>query len=93
MAKKKKGLIIVNTGNGKGKSTAAFGVVMRAWGRGFRICVIQFIKSETGNWGEVKAAKKMDLEWISTGDGFTWLSKDMDETTARALHGWEIAQE
>ncbi|MDK1081702.1 MAG: cob(I)yrinic acid a,c-diamide adenosyltransferase [Anaerolineae bacterium] len=93
MAKKKKGLIIVNTGNGKGKSTAAYGVVMRAWGRGFRICVIQFIKSETGNWGEVKAAKKMDLEWISTGDGFTWLSKDMDETTARALHGWEIAQE
>ena len=57
MAKKKKGLVIVNTGKGKGKSTAAFGVVLRAWGRGLRICVIQFIKSETGKWGEVKAAK------------------------------------
>lgn len=93
MAKKRKGLVIVNTGEGKGKSTAAFGVVLRAWGRGLRICVIQFIKSETGKWGEVKAAEKLGLEWLSTGDGFTWLSKDMDETTARALHGWKLAQE
>ena len=93
MAKKKKGLVIVNTGKGKGKSTAAFGVVLRAWGRGFRICVIQFIKSETGKWGEVKAAEKLGVEWLSTGDGFTWLSKDMDETTARAKHGWKMAQE
>jgi cob(I)alamin adenosyltransferase len=93
MAKKKKGLVIVNTGNGKGKSTAAFGVVLRAWGRGLRICVIQFIKSETGKWGEVKAAQKLGIEWLSTGDGFTWLSKDIDETTARALHAWKMAQE
>jgi len=93
MAKKKKGLVIVNTGEGKGKSTAAFGVVLRAWGRGLRICVIQFIKSETGKWGEVKAAKKLGIDWLSTGDGFTWLSKDMDETTARAQYGWKIAQE
>ena len=93
MAKKKKGLVIVNTGKGKGKSTAAFGVVLRAWGRGLRVCVIQFIKSKTGKWGEVKAAQKLDIEWLSTGDGFTWLSKDMDETTARAQHGWKMAQE
>ena len=93
MAKKKKGLIIVNTGNGKGKSTAAFGTVLRAWGRGMSVCVIQFIKSEKGNWGEVKAAKKLDIEWISTGDGFTWKSKDLDETTALAQHGWKLAQE
>ena len=93
MAKKKKGLVIVNTGKGKGKSTAAFGVVLRAWGRGLRICVIQFIKSETGKWGEVKAAEKLGIDWLSTGDGFTWHSKDMDETTARAQHGWVIAQE
>jgi cob(I)alamin adenosyltransferase len=89
----KKGLLIVNTGDGKGKSTAAFGVLMRAWGRGMRICVVQFIKSETGKWGEVKAAQKMGIEWLTTGDGFTWLSKDMDETTARAQHGWKLAQE
>ncbi len=89
----KKGLLIVNTGDGKGKSTAAFGTLLRAWGRGMKICVVQFIKSETGKWGEVKAAQKMCIEWLSTGDGFTWLSKDMDETTARAQHGWKLAQE
>ena len=89
----KKGLVLVNTGKGKGKSTAAFGTLLRAWGRGMRVLVIQFLKSETGKWGEVKAAKKLGIEWITTGDGFTWLSKDMDETTARALHGWKIAKE
>jgi cob(I)alamin adenosyltransferase len=89
----KKGLLIVNTGDGKGKTTAALGMVLRAWGRGLRICVIQFIKAETGQWGEVKAAKKLGIEWHVTGDGFTWTSKDMDETKARALHGWETAKE
>jgi cob(I)alamin adenosyltransferase len=89
----KKGLVIVNTGNGKGKSTSAFGVLLRAWGRGFRICVVQFIKAETGQWGEIKAAKKLGIDWFTTGDGFTWTSKDMDETIARAINGWEIAKE
>lgn len=87
------GLTIVNTGDGKGKTTAALGMILRAWGRGYKICVVQFIKAETGQWGEIKAAKKLGIEWHTTGDGFTWLSKDMDETTARALHGWEIAKE
>ncbi len=89
----RKGLVIVNTGEGKGKSTAALGLLLRAWGRGFRVCVIQFIKAETGQWGEVKAAKKLGIEWHTTGDGFTWTSKDMDQTTARAVKGWELAQE
>ena len=93
MVKNKKGLVIVNTGNGKGKSTAAFGIVLRAWGRGLRICVMQFIKSKTGKWGEVKAAQKLGIEWLSTGDGFTWRSKDIDETTACAQYGWKMAQE
>jgi cob(I)alamin adenosyltransferase len=90
---KKKGLVIVNTGNGKGKSTAAFGLLLRAWGRGLRVCVVQFIKSETGKWGEIKAAQKLGIDWFTTGDGFTWTSKDMDETVARAINGWEIAKE
>ena len=89
----KKGLIIVNTGNGKGKSTAAFGLLLRAWGRGLRVCVVQFIKSETGKWGEIKAAQKLGIDWFTTGDGFTWTSKDLDETVARALAGWEVAKE
>jgi cob(I)alamin adenosyltransferase len=89
----KKGLLIVNTGDSKGKSTAAFGMLLRAWGRGMRVCVIQFIKAKTGKWGEVKAAQKLGIEWIITGDGFVWLSKDLEETTAHALNGWEIAQQ
>jgi len=93
MSKSKKGLIIVNTGKGKGKSTAAFGLLMRAIGQGLRVCVIQFIKSQTGRWGEVKSAEKLGIEWHKMGDGFTWLSKDIDESTAKAQHGWQLAQE
>lgn len=89
----KKGLVIVNTGNGKGKTTAALGMLLRAWGRDLRICVIQFIKAETGGWGEIKAARKLGIEWHKMGDGFTWLSKDMDETIAKAQQGWRLAQE
>jgi cob(I)alamin adenosyltransferase len=89
----KKGLLIVNTGNGKGKSTSAFGILLRAWGRGLPVCVVQFIKAETGQWGEIKAAKKLGIDWFTTGDGFTWTSRDMEETIARARNGWEIAKE
>lgn len=89
----RRGLVIVNTGPGKGKTTAALGTLLRAWGRGLQCCVIQFIKHEQGNWGEVKAARQLGIEWHSTGDGFTWLSKDMDETVARARHAWSVAQQ
>jgi cob(I)alamin adenosyltransferase len=92
-SKKRTGLVMVNTGDGKGKTTAAMGVLFRAWGRGMTVCMIQFLKHEAGGWGEVRAAQKLGLEWIKTGDGFTWTSKDMDETVAKALHGWGIAQE
>jgi cob(I)alamin adenosyltransferase len=92
-SKVKQGLVIVYTGNGKGKTTAALGLILRAWGRGFRACVIQFIKAETGSWGEVKAARKLGLEWHKMGDGFTWTSQDMDESIAKARHGWELAKE
>jgi len=91
--KNRKGLLIVNTGNGKGKTTAALGIILRAWGHGMRPCVIQFMKSETGQWGEVKAARKLEIEWLSLGDGFTWTSKDMDETIAKARHAWALAQD
>jgi cob(I)alamin adenosyltransferase len=87
------GLLIINTGDGKGKSTAAFGTLLRAWGRGLHVCVIQFIKAETGKWGEVRAAEKLGIEWHASGDGFTWRSKNADDTIACARHGWELAQE
>lgn len=89
----RKGLVIVNTGKGKGKTTAALGMVFRAWGRGMRTCVIQFIKGEKGHWGEVRAAEKLGIEWHRMGDGFTWCSQDVDETAARARDAWELARE
>ncbi len=89
----KQGLVIVNTGNGKGKTTAMLGTILRAWGRQMRICVIQFIKAETGNWGEVRAARKLGIEWHSSGDGFTWTSKDLVETGNKARGAWALAQE
>jgi cob(I)alamin adenosyltransferase len=90
---KRRGLTIVNTGAGKGKTTSAIGVLLRAWGRGMHVCMIQFLKHEGGGWGEVRAAQKLGIEWIKTGDGFTWTSRDIDETVSKALHGWQLAQE
>ncbi len=86
------GLVLVNTGDGRGKSTSAFGVILRMLGRKKPVALIQFLKHETGQWGEVRALRRLGLQPIKTGDGFTWLSKDLDETQARALHGWEKAQ-
>ena len=80
-----KGLVIVNTGKGKGKTTAALGILLRAWGRQMKVAVIQFIKHEKARFGEIKAAERLGIDWISTGDGFTWTSQNMDETQARAL--------
>ncbi len=91
--KLKKGLVIVNTGEGKGKTTAALGVMTRAWGRDMRVGMIQFLKHEKARFGEIKAAEKMGVERIGVGDGWTWTSKDMDETEARARAGWAKAQE
>jgi cob(I)alamin adenosyltransferase len=85
--------VIVNTGNGKGKTTAALGTLFRAWGRGMRTCVVQFIKYETGNWGELRAARKVAIERHAMGDGFTWRLKDLDATADKARAAWALAQE
>jgi cob(I)alamin adenosyltransferase len=89
----RKGLVMVNTGDGKGKTTAALGVVLRSWGRGFRICMIQFIKPARVGTGEYLAAQKLGIEWHHCGDGFTWNTKDADESAALARRGWQLAQE
>lgn len=94
LAKKKEpSIVMVNTGDGKGKSTAAFGTAMRAVARGWKVCVIQFVKS--GNWkvGEQKAAISLGIEWLTIGDGFTWDSKNMDRTEAIARHAWDVSKE
>ncbi len=83
------GLLIVNTGEGKGKTTAALGVIFRAWGRGFRIRMFQFIKHTGARFGEHRAADRLGIPIEGLGDGFTWLSKDMDRTAALAVEQWE----
>ena len=89
---RKQGLVIVNTGNGKGKTTAALGVLLRAWGRELRVGGVQFFKHENANYGELRALTRMGVALTPMGDGFTWTSRDMDETQAKALNGWEVAK-
>ncbi|MFO7916578.1 MAG: cob(I)yrinic acid a,c-diamide adenosyltransferase [Anaerolineae bacterium] len=89
---RQRGLIIVYTGKGKGKTTAALGTMLRAWGQDMRLCMIQFIKSEKGKWGEVKAAQRLGLEWHTLGEGFTWESEDMERDIRKAREGWSLAQ-
>ncbi|HZW31273.1 MAG TPA: cob(I)yrinic acid a,c-diamide adenosyltransferase [Isosphaeraceae bacterium] len=83
------GLVIVNTGHGKGKTTAALGILLRAWGRGMRVVMFQFIKHQTANWGELRAARKMGVEIIPLGSGFTWLSPDLERDRLLAREGWQ----
>lgn len=89
-----KGLLIVNTGPGKGKSTAAFGLILRALGHGWRIGVVQFIK---GAWqtGERKALEAFgdQISWHSMGEGFTWETQDRARDIAAAERAFAKARE
>ena len=89
----RKGLVIVNTGDGKGKTTAALGVIFRAWGRKFKIRMFQFIKHTGAQFGEQRAAARLGIPIEAMGDGFTWLSKDMDRTAALAQEQWKRCKE
>jgi cob(I)alamin adenosyltransferase len=88
-----KGLVIVNTGDGKGKTTAALGIALRAWGHDMRVCVIQFLKNGKLRSGEARAAEKLGIEWHALGDGYTWSSRDIERSRAKALAAWRTAQE
>lgn len=90
-AKKKKGLIIVNTGDGKGKTTAALGVALRACGYGMKVIMLQFFK---GKWkyGELRSAPKLgSFEIRPMGHGFTWESKDIEVDKRMVLEAWQAA--
>jgi cob(I)alamin adenosyltransferase len=87
------GLVLVHTGEGKGKSSSAFGMVFRAAGWGMRVCVIQFIK---GQWqtGEQKAATHFpNIEWHALGDGFTWDTKNPEQDIKTSRQIWALCQE
>ncbi len=84
-------LVVVNTGDGKGKSSAAFGMMVRAVARGWNVAVVQFIKS--GDWkvGEEKIGRQLGVDWHAFGDGFTWDSDDLTADRAHAAAGWQQA--
>jgi cob(I)alamin adenosyltransferase len=93
--RERKNLVILNTGNGKGKTTAALGTAFRAMGHGWRVCMVQFIK---GKWkpGEVRMAGKLaggQFEVIPMGEGFTWESENLEKDKATAQRAWAIAKE
>ncbi len=86
-------LVIVNTGNGKGKSSAAFGTMLRALAIDWRVAVVQFVKS--GDWkvGEETMGRTLGVDWQAFGDGFTWDSENLDHDKAHANDGWSTAKQ
>lgn len=92
-ANEEKGLLVVLTGPGKGKSSSAFGMVARALGHGIRVGVAQFIKGRS-DVGEVEFFRlQRNLTWHVLGEGFTWETQDLARDTEKARQGWEIARE
>jgi cob(I)alamin adenosyltransferase len=88
----RRGLIIVNTGDGKGKSTAAFGLALRAHGRGKAVKIYQFMKVPTARFGEHRMFEKIGISVEGLGDGFSWKSKDLEHSAQLAKNGWQKAK-
>lgn len=85
-----KGLLMLNTGDGKGKTTAAIGVLVRAAGRGMHCCMIQFMKSKTDRYGEHESFEKLGIEVHTMGDGFTWDTNDRSKDIATSEETWAL---
>ncbi|MET0727845.1 MAG: cob(I)yrinic acid a,c-diamide adenosyltransferase [Acidimicrobiales bacterium] len=91
--RQQKSVVIVNTGDGKGKSSSAFGVVMRGVARGWDVAVVQFLKSGRWQVGEEKVCRdQLGVDWFAVGEGFTWESADLTEDEAVAQAGWAHAK-
>jgi cob(I)alamin adenosyltransferase len=85
-------LVLVNTGDGKGKSSAAFGVVMRAVARDWKVAVVQFIKSGEWQVGEQMVAERLGVDWFALGEGFTWDTQNVEADRTVARDAWEQAR-
>ena len=92
ISKGRRGLLMVNTGHGKGKTTAALGLMLRAHGRGLKVRMFQFLKHESARFGEHRVLDVLGLPYEGLGDGFTWRSKDLENSAAMAVHGWSLAR-
>jgi len=86
-------VVLVATGDGKGKTTAAMGTALRALERGWKVCVVQFIKSEKWKSGEARLLQDLGADWHSMGDGFTWDSEDLERSAEVARAAWSVAKE
>ena len=87
-----RGIFLLHTGTGKGKSSAAFGVLARALGHGLQAVVIQFVKSRRDTGEEAFFRQHPDMQWHVMGEGFTWETQDAQRDAAAARAAWEIAQ-
>ena len=85
-------LVLLHTGDGKGKTSAAMGVAVRAIARGWSVAVIQFLKSGEWRAGEQEVLGRLGVEWVTGGDGFTWDAQDLDASAAAAASSWELAR-
>ncbi|GAB6070496.1 cob(I)yrinic acid a,c-diamide adenosyltransferase [Thiomicrorhabdus hydrogeniphila] len=90
-ASDEKGILLVITGNGKGKSTSGFGMVARALGHGMKVGVCQFIKSRTDTGEEAFFNQQPNCEWHVLGDGFTWDTQDKKQDIITSEKGWQVA--
>lgn len=89
----RRGLVLVYTGNGKGKTTASLGLLFRALGRDFKVAMLQFIKSKKHKYGEHLMAERLGVEIVPLGDGFTWESKDIEQDKKLAMECWKICRD
>ena len=90
---KTRGLLIVNTGDGKGKTTCAIGLMVRAAGQGLKCCMIQFMKSKNDTYGEHVSLEKLGVEVHTMGDGFTWDTNDKAQDIKTSEETWELCLE
>lgn len=91
-ADQEKGLLLVLTGNGKGKSSSAFGMAARALGHGMKVGVAQFIKGRTDTGEEAFFSRQPNIEWHVLGEGFTWDTQDRERDIQKAREGWDVAK-
>ncbi len=87
-----KSLVLVMTGDGKGKSSSAFGMMIRGVAQGWNVGVVQFVKSGEWNVGEEKIGRQLGVDWFNEGQGFTWDSENLEQDKAIAQAGWDRAQ-
>src|SRR5664279_829142 len=90
---KTKGLLMLNTGDGKGKTTAAIGLMVRAAGRELKCCMIQFMKAKTDRYGEHESFEKLGIEVHTMGDGFTWDTNDNTQDIKTSEETWDLCVE